>query len=51
VVGGTVRLQLGIVEIANDGAKFGFAEPGDPNRPIAFVNGGAAMVVVAKKAK
>jgi uncharacterized protein (TIGR03067 family) len=43
--------QLAIVEFTDEGARFGFAQPGDPNRPLAFVNGGAAMVVVVKKAK
>jgi len=43
------KLQLGIVEIGDEGATFGFAIPGDPNRPDS--TGGAALVVVAKKAK
>jgi uncharacterized protein (TIGR03067 family) len=43
------KLQLGTVEITDDVATFGFATPGDPNRPT--TTGGATLVVVAKKAK
>ena len=45
------KLQLGIVEIGDQTARFGLAEPGSANRPTGFTEGGAAVVVIAKKAK
>jgi uncharacterized protein (TIGR03067 family) len=45
------KVQLGIVEMGDQMLTFGLAEPGLPDRPIAFANGGAAVVAIAKKAK
>jgi hypothetical protein len=45
------KLQLGIVEMADDTATFALAPPGSTVRPTEFVSGGAAGVCLAKKVK
>lgn len=45
------KLQLGIVEIADDTVTFALAVPGTTDRPTAFSSTGAAGVFVLQKAK
>jgi len=45
------KLQLGIVEIADDTVTFALAMPGTTERPTAFTSSSAAGVFVLKKVK